>query len=184
MRVLLVDNYDSFTGNLAQLIGEVTGDWPDIVRNDEPIPGWRPDRIVLSPGPGSPTRAADIGICRALIREYDGPILGVCLGHQAIGVEFGAPVVHAPKPVHGKHSKIMHDGSGIFAGIPDGFRAVRYHSLILAELPPGLRVTATTSDGLIMGLQHRERPLYGVQFHPESIETDHGGRLIANFLCA
>jgi para-aminobenzoate synthetase len=190
LRILLVDNYDSFTGNLAQQVALLTGELPRIVKNDqfsvEELIDWRPDRIILSPGPGSPIVPRDIGVCAALIdRAGEIPLLGVCLGHQAIGVHFGARVVHAPWPMHGKSSPIFLEGEGgaLFRGVPNGFRAVRYHSLILdgASLPPSLRVTART-DGLVMALAHESRPLWGVQFHPESIETEHGLRLIENFL--
>lgn len=189
MKVLLVDNYDSFTGNLAQLIARVTGELPRVVRNDaappEELLAWGPDRIVLSPGPGTPAVARDVGVCNELIQQTKVPLLGVCLGHQAIGYVFGGRVVHAPRPVHGYRSPIVHDGSGIFSGLPSPFQAVRYHSLVLdrARLPQELRVTAWCDD-LVMGIAHRARPLYGVQFHPESIETEWGEKLFENFLGA
>jgi len=189
VRVLLVDNYDSFTWNLAQLVAAITGEPPEVVRNDErsvdELLAARPDAILLSPGPGSSEVASDVGVCRALVeRAGDVPLLGVCLGHQAIGVALGGRAVHAPEPMHGRRSAIHHAGDGIFRGLPSPLAAVRYHSLVLdrARLPPSLAVTATTDDGLVMGIAHRTRPLFGVQFHPESILTDGGRELLANFL--
>ena len=185
---LLIDNYDSFTFNLWHYLGEL-GAEVDVVRNDQiSVAGAlakRPQGIVLSPGPCDPDRA---GICLELIRAAADavPILGVCLGHQAIGQAFGGKVVRASTPMHGKLSSIRHDASGIFAGLPDGFSATRYHSLVVdrASLPNMLRVTADTEDGLVMGLAHHKRPIFGVQFHPESIASEHGHRLLGNFLGA
>ena len=184
--ILLIDNYDSFTYNLVQYLGEL-GAETHVVRNDKITVAdalkLAPEAIVLSPGPCDPDAA---GICLELIRVNDGriPLLGVCLGHQAIGQAYGGRVVLAPEPVHGKTSRIMHNGQGIFAGLAFGFEATRYHSLIVerASLPGALEVTAETSDGLIMGLQHKSQPVHGVQFHPESIGTTSGKALLKNFL--
>ncbi|HYM29808.1 MAG TPA: aminodeoxychorismate/anthranilate synthase component II [Candidatus Cybelea sp.] len=182
----LIDNYDSFTYNLVQFLGDL-GAEARVWRNDaievSELLDMRPDAIVLSPGPCDPDRA---GICLELIGEAAGkvPILGVCLGHQAIGQAFGGKVVRAPKPMHGKTSAIRHRGSDVFAGIPDAFPATRYHSLTVApeSVPDCLAVTAVTDDGVIMGLAHRTLPVWGVQFHPESIATEHGHTLLGNFL--
>ncbi|HUZ74810.1 MAG TPA: aminodeoxychorismate/anthranilate synthase component II [Stellaceae bacterium] len=182
---LLIDNYDSFVYNLRHYLGEL-GAEVEVWRNDalsavEAL-ALKPQGIVLSPGPSDPDRA---GICLELVQLADAvPVLGVCLGHQAIGQACGGRIVRAPVPMHGKLSRIEHDGGGIFARLPSPFLATRYHSLVVerAGLPAGLRVTATTEDGLVMGLAHRERPLYGVQFHPESIASEHGHALLRNFL--
>ena len=185
--ILLVDNYDSFTYNLYQYLGELGAD-VRVIRNDalsvDAALALQPERIVISPGPGRPE---DAGISLDVIRAFgpSHPILGVCLGHQAIGLAFGGRVVRAPRPIHGKTSMVEHDGSGVFAGIGDGFEAGRYHSLIVAEenLPGDLVVTARTrGDQLVMGLRHREWPLHGVQFHPESVLTPEGRQLLRNFL--
>jgi len=185
--VVVVDNYDSFTYNLVQYLGEL-GAEVRVMRNDaatvEAIRAARPDHIVISPGPGRPENA---GVTMDVIREMgrETPILGVCLGHQAIGVVFGGEVIRAAVPMHGKTSTIEHDGHGIFSGLPDPFVASRYHSLIVADeaLPSALQVTARAKeDGTIMGLQHRSWPVYGVQFHPESILTGEGLSLLRNFL--
>ncbi len=185
--VLVIDNYDSFTYNLVQYLGEL-GAEVDVVRNDEisvdRIGALAPNRIVISPGPGRPE---DAGISLDVIRFYGEsiPVLGVCLGHQAIGLAFGAAIVRAPAPVHGKTSTVDHDGRGVFAGMPPGFSAGRYHSLVVDErgLPSELEVVARTrDDGIIMGLRHRQWPLHGVQFHPESVLTGDGRRLLQNFL--
>ena len=186
MRVTLIDNYDSFTFNLVHYLGEL-GAEVSVWRNDEKsvdeVKAEAPEAIVLSPGPCTPNEA---GICLELIAAAAGriPILGVCLGHQAIGQAFGGEVVRAPLPMHGKISRVHHDGSDIFAGIPDGFAATRYHSLIVRRdtLPATLLETARTDDGLIMGLRHRALPVFGVQFHPESIASEHGHDLLRNFL--
>jgi anthranilate synthase component II len=186
MRVLLIDNYDSFTYNLFQYLGEL-GAEVEVVRNDQisvaEAAAKRPDRIVVSPGPCTPSEA---GISVELIRTLGPqvPLLGVCLGHQALGQAYGGAVVRAPQVMHGKLSAIQHQGAGVFAGLPAPFSATRYHSLIVRrdDLPAELEVTAWTDDGLIMGLRHREHPVQGVQFHPESILTDHGKQLLANFL--
>ena len=184
--ILLLDNYDSFTYNLAQYLGEL-GCQVEVHRNDrisvEQIAQRKPERIVISPGPCTPQEA---GICVELIRKLAGkiPILGVCLGHQAIGAAFGGKIIRAPKLFHGKTSQIRHDGSGVFRGLPNPFTATRYHSLIVERksLPKELQVTAETDDNIIMGMQHREYPLMGVQFHPESVLTESGKQLLKNFL--
>ena len=184
--LLLLDNYDSFTYNLYHYLGEL-GATVEVHRNDaltasEAI-ARRPDAIVISPGPCDPDRA---GISLELIRAAAGicPLLGVCLGHQALAQAFGGRVVRAPTIMHGKRSSIEHDRQGLFRGVAAPFLATRYHSLIVEpeSLPRELKVTAWTADGVIMGLEHRDLPLYGVQFHPESIETEHGHRLLDNFL--
>ena len=184
--ILLIDNYDSFTWNLVHYLGEL-GEDVVVRRNDElgtvAALALRPDAIVLSPGPCDPERA---GICLELIATARGkvPILGVCLGHQAIGQAYGGLIVRAPAPMHGKLSHIRHTNNGVFRGIEDGFEATRYHSLVIdpASLPSCLVVTATTDDGIIMGVQHRSEPVHGVQFHPESIASQHGHELLRNFL--
>ncbi|MGO8819515.1 MAG: anthranilate synthase component II [Terriglobia bacterium] len=184
--LLVIDNYDSFTYNLVQYLGELGAD-PQVVRNDqttiEAIEKQAPDRIVISPGPKTPSEA---GICLDVITAFAGkiPILGVCLGHQAIGQAFGGDVVRAPQLMHGKTSAIEHDGRTIFAGLPNPFPATRYHSLIVKRetLPDCLEVSACTYDGLIMGLRHKKMKVEGVQFHPESVLTNAGKQLLANFL--
>jgi anthranilate synthase component 2 len=183
---VLIDNYDSFTYNLYHAFA-ATGVAVQVYRNDaitvEAVLALQPEGIVLSPGPCDPDRA---GICLALIKAASDriPILGVCLGHQSIGQAFGGQVVRAPKPMHGKVSRIDHDGRGLFAGLSNPFLATRYHSLMVepSVLPACLAVTASSEDGVIQGLQHTSHPTYGVQFHPESIETPEGGALISNFL--
>jgi para-aminobenzoate synthetase component II len=184
--ILVIDNYDSFTYNLVQYLGEL-GEHVVVRRNDETsvadIKGNLPSRILISPGPGRPEHA---GISLALIENLGGrvPILGVCLGHQAMGQVFGGRVVRAPTVVHGKSSPIFHDGKSIFQGLDSPFKAGRYHSLIVERqsLPRSLEVSAETGDGVIMGLRHREKQIEGVQFHPESILTPQGKKLLANFL--
>jgi anthranilate synthase/aminodeoxychorismate synthase-like glutamine amidotransferase len=185
MTTLVIDNYDSFTFNLVQYLGEL-GEVPEVFRNDQitldEIAAMHPAHILISPGPCTP---AEAGISVDLIRRFSGqiPILGVCLGHQAMGVAFGGNVIRAPRLMHGKTSPIHHDGSGIFSGIPSPFTATRYHSLIVEEpLPEELVRTAWTEEGELMGMRHREHPTFGVQFHPESILTEHGHRMLANFL--
>ncbi|MBI2567257.1 MAG: aminodeoxychorismate/anthranilate synthase component II [Candidatus Schekmanbacteria bacterium] len=183
--ILVIDNYDSFTYNLVQLLWAL--ELPVVVRRNDKITvdqaaALRPEKLLLSPGPGCPD---DAGVTLSLIAHFASriPILGVCLGHQAIGQQFGGKVVRAPTLMHGKTSMIHHDGQGSFAGVESPFIATRYHSLIVEEssLPTCLNVSARTEDGIIMGLRHREYPVEGVQFHPESILTDCGPRLIANF---
>jgi anthranilate synthase/aminodeoxychorismate synthase-like glutamine amidotransferase len=184
--ILVIDNYDSFTYNLVQYLGELGAD-PQVVRNDqttvEAIEKQAPERIVISPGPKTPSEA---GICLEVITAFSGriPILGVCLGHQAIGQAFGGQVIRAPELMHGKTSQIQHDGRTIFEGLPNPFPATRYHSLIVKResLPDCLEVSACTFDGLIMGLRHRQMKVEGVQFHPESILTSAGKQLLGNFL--
>jgi anthranilate synthase component 2 len=184
--VFVLDNYDSFTYNLVQYMGELGAEMV-IRRNDELTPdeveALHPDRILLSPGPCTPQQA---GISIPLIQHFAGkvPILGVCLGHQAIGAAFGGSVVRAPQLMHGKTSAVDHDGRSIFAGLPSPMTCTRYHSLIVAEegLPEQLEISARSGDGIIMGLRHREYAIEGVQFHPESVLTEGGKRLIQNFL--
>jgi anthranilate synthase component 2 len=185
--LLLIDNYDSFTYNLVHYLGEL-GAATTVRRNDEidaqAAMGLRPEAIVLSPGPCDPDRA---GVCLALIAaaaETATPLLGVCLGHQAIGQAFGGRVVRATRIMHGKLDDVAHDGTGVFAGLPSPFRATRYHSLTVERdtLPATLAVTAEVADGTIMGLAHRDLPIHGVQFHPESIASEHGHALLRNFL--
>ncbi|MFI0743107.1 aminodeoxychorismate synthase component I [Streptomyces sp. NPDC021100] len=184
MRTLLIDNHDSFTYNLFQIIGEVNGRPPVVIRNDD---DWSRitvedfDGIVISPGPGHPGRPRDFGISRQAIMESGLPLLGVCLGHQGIARLFGASVGLAPTPMHGRVSDIRHTGTGLFKGLPSPLPVVRYHSLAVSDLPPELEVVAWTDDGVVMGLRHRERPLWGVQFHPESIGSEGGRELLANF---
>ena len=185
--LLVIDNYDSFTYNSVQYLGEL-GETVEVRRNnrvtlDEIENSLRPERIVISPGPGTPN---DAGITLDVIARFSGkiPLLGVCLGHQAIGQAFGGKVIRAPELMHGKASEVHHDGKTIFAGIDDGFLAGRYHSLIVERetLPPCLEISASTADDIIMGLRHRELKVEGVQFHPESILTSDGMQLLANFL--
>jgi anthranilate synthase component 2 len=184
--LLMIDNYDSFTYNLVQYLGEL-GEEVSVFRNDEitleQIEALHPSRIVISPGPCTPNEA---GISVPLIRRFAGklPILGVCLGHQSIGQAFGGKIVHAGQLMHGKTSDIRHNDSGVFHGLPDPLTATRYHSLVIEKksLPACLEVTAWTDDGEIMGVRHRDLPVEGVQFHPESILTEKGHELLANFL--
>ena len=182
--ILVIDNYDSFTFNLVQLLYTL-GAEVKVVRNDEidaaGVAASGASHLVVSPGPCTPTEA---GVSMAAIRGAKVPVLGVCLGHQSIGAVFGGNVVRAPEPVHGKTASIRHEGRSIFEGMPPGFQAARYHSLVVeaASLPAELEATAWTPDGLIMGLRHRERPVVGVQFHPESVLTRQGRDLLKNFL--
>jgi anthranilate synthase component 2 len=184
--LLVIDNYDSFTWNLVHYLGEL-GAEPEVVRNDRISAAQAlardPEAIVMSPGPCTPNEA---GICLELIREANGtvPIFGVCLGHQAIGQAYGGRIVRAPKLMHGKVSEILHEGDGVFHGINGPFRATRYHSLTIApeSMPADLLETARTEDGTIMGVRHRTDPVHGVQFHPESIASEHGHRILKNFL--
>jgi len=184
--LLLIDNYDSFTYNLFHYLGQL-GEDVVVKRNDQlsvrDALALRPDSIVLSPGPCDPDKA---GICLELIRTAAGkvPILGVCLGHQAIGQAYGGKIVRAPIPMHGKLSRIHHTGESVFRGLEDGFLATRYHSLVIdrATLPAALTITAETDDGVIMGVAHKTHPVHGVQFHPESIASEHGHALLKNFL--
>ncbi len=187
MKVLLVDNYDSFTFNLYQQIARVGGLEPIVVKNDEvsldEIRGMAPDAIVLSPGPGSPDRQRDFGICRDILEQLQVPTLGVCLGHQGIGHYCGARVVPAPEPMHGRLSRVTHSQASLLQGIPSPFSVVRYHSLILAsELSPELEALAQSEDAVVMALRHRNKPFWGVQFHPESVCCEYGDQIIYNFL--
>lgn len=184
--LLVIDNYDSFTYNLVQYFGEL-GEQPVVIRNDqitiEEIEKMNPERIVISPGPCTPNEA---GVSCDVIRHFGGkkPILGVCLGHQSIGQVYGGEVVRAGRLMHGKTSPIQHTGENVFAGLPNPFEATRYHSLLVRResLPDCLKITAETAEGEIMGLAHKELPVYGVQFHPESILTMEGKKLLGNFL--
>lgn len=185
--LLLIDNYDSFTFNLVQFFGDLGVDCV-VKRNDalsaEDVLAMQPEGVVLSPGPCTPNEA---GICVSLVKAASAaklPLLGVCLGHQAIGQAFGGHVIRAPEPIHGKTSDIFHKNSDIFAGLPNPFTATRYHSLIIerSTLPTSLVPTAWTEDEIIMGLRHVDLPIYGVQFHPESIATSHGHEILGNFL--
>jgi anthranilate synthase/aminodeoxychorismate synthase-like glutamine amidotransferase len=184
--ILVIDNYDSFTYNVVQYLGEL-GAEVQVLRNDQvtvdQIRDMRPERLVISPGPGLPSNA---GIIVSAIRQLAGklPILGVCLGHQALGEAFGGEIGRAPTLMHGKTSEICHDSRTIFVGLPYRFKATRYHSLIVdkTKLPDCLEVSATTTDGVIMGLRHRDYPVEGVQFHPESVMTEHGKKILENFI--
>jgi anthranilate synthase component 2 len=185
-RVTLIDNYDSFTWNLVHYLGELGADMT-VWRNDkisaEAVLAAQPDAIVLSPGPCTPNEA---GICLDLIAKADGkvPLLGVCLGHQSIGQAYGGDVVRAPLPIHGKLSQVSHRATGLFRGINGPFQATRYHSLVVKRetMPEVLEITAETDDGLVMALQHRSAPIHGLQFHPESILSEHGHTMLRNFL--
>lgn len=189
MRILVIDNYDSFTHNLVQYLGELGAD-PVVFRSDEltleQVRALAPSGIVISPGPGRPEDRKYFGICADVLREVSPrvPTLGVCLGHQGIGAAFGARVVEARELRHGKTSRIYHDGKGVFRGLPNGFRAARYHSLVLqrSSLPEELELSAESEDGEVMGVRHRRFPIEGIQFHPESVLTEHGKRILANFL--
>ena len=182
--ILVIDNYDSFTYNLVQYLGEL-GEELYVYRNNkitlEEIERLKPSRIVISPGPGTPV---DAGITEDVIRYFhkSTPILGVCLGHQAIGEVFGGKIVRAPTLMHGKVSEIFHDTRGLFRGLPQGFQATRYHSLMVSEVPACLEVSAETKDGIVMGLRHRDFPTEGIQFHCESIMTVVGKSILENFL--
>ncbi len=185
-RVTLIDNYDSFTFNLVHYLGEL-GAEVSVWRNDEitvaDVLALKPDAIVLSPGPCTPNEA---GLCLDLVRSASEttPMLGVCLGHQAIGQAFGGDIARAPAPMHGKVSRISHNARGLFRGLNGPFQATRYHSLIIerSSAPAELEISAESDDGLVMGVEHRDRPVFGVQFHPESIASEHGRRILGNFL--
>ncbi|MEX2100450.1 MAG: aminodeoxychorismate/anthranilate synthase component II [Acidimicrobiia bacterium] len=190
MRVLVIDNYDSFVYNLVQYLGELGAD-PVVHRHDTGLDELRalePDAVLVSPGPGDPGAHPDsAGVSNDAISHFGSagvPVLGVCLGHQCIGHIFGGEIVRAPRVMHGKTSSISHDGKGVFDGVPTPFTATRYHSLVVAResVPACLEISAESEDGLVMGLRHRDLPIEGVQFHPESILTEHGHDLLANFL--
>ncbi|BBJ28080.1 anthranilate synthase component II [Athalassotoga saccharophila] len=183
--ILIIDNYDSFTYNIYQYVGEIKED-VEIIRNDllsvEEIKKMHPEKIIISPGPGRPENA---GVCPELVKSvHDIPILGICLGHQVIGYAYGGKIVSAPEIKHGKTSTIIHDEKGIFKGLKNPLTGMRYHSLVVerSTLPPDLVITAQTDDGTIMGIRHRNYPIYGLQFHPESIMTDFGKQMIENFI--
>lgn len=188
--VVILDNYDSFVYNLYQAIGELTGSAARVIRNDaitiDALVALEPTHLIISPGPGTPEDPGYFGVCRAAIQRLGPriPVLGVCLGHQGIAAAFGARITRAPAVMHGKTSLIEHAGVGLFAGLRSPLRVMRYHSLVVDPdtLPDVLEVTSTTADGVIMSVAHREWPIFGVQFHPESIGTPAGKRLIANFL--
>ena len=189
-RIVIIDNYDSYAYNLYQRMGEIAGVAPKVFRNDrvtvEQVSELAPTHLVISPGPGNPEDAAYFGICRRLVLELGPrvPVLGVCLGHQGIGSAFGGRVIRAPAPMHGKSSRVTHDGAQLFRGLDSPLVGMRYHSLILdpEAIPDALRVTAWTEDGIVMGFAHRQFPIWGVQFHPESIGTPEGTRILRNFL--
>ncbi|MDB4938132.1 MAG: Anthranilate synthase, amidotransferase component [Labilithrix sp.] len=189
MTTLVIDNYDSFTWNLVQLVGAL-GERPVVFRNDAidiaRIRELAPSRIILSPGPGHPADPSRVGVCRAVVTELGRhvPVLGVCLGHQLIVHEYGGRVIRAPEVMHGKTSSVHHEGDGILAGLPRPFEAMRYHSLVAepSTIPACLTVTAWCKDGTVMGVRHRHHPVFGVQFHPESIGTSSGRALVAAFL--
>ena len=185
MKTLLVDNHDSYTYNVFHLLAGVCGEEPIVVDNDavswRALSRWDFDAIVLSPGPGSPDRWHDFCVCNDILRYSETPVLGICLGHQGIGHLLEGKVGSAPEAMHGRLSRIHHEGKGIFEGIPQGFPVVRYHSLAITDMGPDGHVTAWADDGVVMGIAHRRRPLWGVQFHPESVATEHGARLVENF---
>lgn len=190
MKVLILDNYDSFTYNLAQLVAAASGSDPVVLYNDAvseaELQKLDFDAVVLSPGPGRPDRKRDFGLCETILKDYRKPVLGVCLGHQGIAQHFGARIVRAPEVFHGKASRVRHEGSKLFAGLPEVIEVMRYHSLIAAQdgFPECLEITARTDDDhhLIMACAHVERPLYGIQFHPESIGSPYGMAILERFL--
>ncbi|TMQ10218.1 MAG: aminodeoxychorismate/anthranilate synthase component II [Deltaproteobacteria bacterium] len=189
-RIVIIDNYDSYAYNLYQRIGEIVGVAPRVFRNDrvtlDEVCALAPTHLVISPGPGNPENPAYFGVCCRLVLELGPrlPVLGVCLGHQGIGFAFGGRVIRAPAPMHGKSSRVKHDGSRLFRGLDSPLVGMRYHSLVLDPdaIPDALRVTAWTDDGIVMGFAHKEFPIFGVQFHPESIGTPQGIQILRNFL--
>ncbi len=185
MRTLLIDNHDSYTYNVFHLLAGVSGEEPIVVDNDavswRALSRWDFDAIVLSPGPGSPRRWHDFCVCNDILRESEIPVLGICLGHQGLGQMLAGKVSSAPEAMHGRLSRIHHEDDGLFAGIPQDFPVVRYHSLAITDMGPDGHVTAWADDGVVMGIEHRRRPMWGVQFHPESVATEHGARLVENF---
>lgn len=185
MKIMFVNNRDSFVWNLVDYVSIFEPDTV-VVQNTislKEVNDLDPDAIVISPGPGHPANPRDIGTCLEIIRESSAPLLGICLGHQAIAVAFGGEVDHSPSgPLHGKTSIINHSGNSIYRGLPNPLVGGRYHSLAITKLPPELEVTARTDDGIIMGIKHRQRPVFGLQFHPESVLTPHGLKIIENFL--
>jgi para-aminobenzoate synthetase len=185
MRTLLVDNHDSYTYNVFHLLAGVTGSEPIVVDNDavswRALSRWDFDAIVLSPGPGSPGRWHDFCVCNDILRYSEIPVLGICLGHQGLGHLLAGRVERAPEAMHGRLSRIHHEGAGLFAGIQQGFPVVRYHSLAISDMGPEGHVTAWADDGVVMGIEHTVRPMWGVQFHPESVATEHGAALVRNF---
>ena len=186
MKTVIIDNYDSFTYNLFQQVAKLSGVEPIVVKNDEltfaQLMDLKADNFIISPGPGRPEKATDFGICKEVILKTTQPILGVCLGLQGIVHFLGGQVVHAPEPFHGRLTPVFHNNSNLFKGIPQGFKVVRYHSLIVGDLPKCLNINAVTAEGIVMGIEHKEKPMWGVQFHPESISTEYGDQIIENFL--
>ena len=185
MRTLLIDNHDSYTYNVFHLLAGVSGEEPIVVDNDavswRALERWDFDAIVLSPGPGTPRRWHDFCVCDDILRYSEVPVLGICLGHQGLGNVLEGDVRSAPEAMHGRLSRIFHEGEGLFSGIDQGFPVVRYHSLAITGMGPDGNVCAWADDGVVMGIEHRRRPLWGVQFHPESIATEHGAKLVENF---
>lgn len=188
MKVLIIDNYDSYTFNLYQQVAEITKIFPQVYYNDQlsfkKFGQLNSDAVIISPGPGNPVNKKDFGISYDILAKSSVPVIGVCLGHQGIASVLGGEIIHAPEVMHGRTSKIYHSGLELFADIPQGFTAVRYHSLIIDELSLAteLQKTAWTNDQIIMGIKHKIKPQWGVQFHPESIGTEHGMQLMKNFL--
>jgi anthranilate synthase/aminodeoxychorismate synthase-like glutamine amidotransferase len=187
VKIALIDNYDSFTHNVRDLIYRVSGTHASVFRNDEidyaAFDAFHADCTIISPGPGNPSRTQDFGVCTEVLQRSEKPIFGICLGHQGIGVAFGGKVNRAPEPVHGQIAVISHEGKGLFQEIPQRIKMVRYHSLVVdSDIPPTLQKIAWTDDDLVMGVRHKERKIFGVQFHPESICSEHGETLMANFL--